>query len=227
MVLLDHWTAELVLDIAALKMEFREHIQFLPGSEKFLERLGALGKRRLLTTNAHPKALAVKDGKTGIGRYFDLLVSSHGVGAPKEHCDFWLRIAARHDIDPRDVIVDKARGAGAARDAGGAGLPGLRNDSTQQQREPGRGSAASTGWTAAVIRGVAAGRCERRSRRRRGRFRAAPRHPWVRTRRGLGWLGRTVAARVGAERRWSAARCRQSAASPAAGPPRRARIAAM
>ena len=135
----DHWTAELGLDIAALKMEFREHIQFLPGSEKFLDQLGALGKRRLLTTNAHPKALAVKDGKTGIGRYFDLLVSSHWVGAPKEHCDFWLRIAARHDIDPATTLFvdDSPAVLRAARDAGVRWLyQVLRPDSTQPPRAP-------------------------------------------------------------------------------------------
>ena len=90
----DHWTSELGIDIEALKVEVREHIRFLPGSEQFLERLGSLGKRRLLTTNAHPKALAVKDGQTGIGRYFDALVSSHVVGVAKESPEFWTRLAA-------------------------------------------------------------------------------------------------------------------------------------
>jgi putative hydrolase of the HAD superfamily len=136
---IDHWTAELELDIEALKVEFREHIHFLPGSEQFLDRLGALGKRRLLTTNAHPKSLAVKDGKTGIGRYFDLMVSSHEVGAAKEHPEFWSRLARGHDIDPATTLFvdDSPSVLRAARDAGVRWLyQVLQPDSTQPPRAP-------------------------------------------------------------------------------------------
>ena len=117
---IDHWTAELGLDIEALKVEMREHIRFLPGSEQFLDRLGSLGKRRLLTTNAHPKSLAVKDAQTGLGRHFDALVSSHLIGVAKESPDFWTRLAAAHAIEPATTMFvdDSPPVLRAARDAG-------------------------------------------------------------------------------------------------------------
>src|SRR5262245_15403790 len=116
----DHWTAELGLDIEALKSEFREHIRFLPGAERFLDWLGSLGKRRLLTTNAHPKALAVKDRQTGIGRHFDDLVSSHTLGAAKESAQFGTRLGSAHRVEPASTlcvddhpdVLKAARGVG-------------------------------------------------------------------------------------------------------------------
>ena len=116
----DHWTAELGLDIEALKKEMREHIRFLPGAEQFLDRLGSLGKRRLLTTNAHPKSLAVKDAQTGLRRHFDTLVSSHVIGVAKESPEFWTRVAAAHAIDPATTLFvdDSPPVLRAARDAG-------------------------------------------------------------------------------------------------------------
>lgn len=135
----DHWTAELGLDIEGLKKEFREHIRFLPGSERFLDRLGSLGKRRLLTTNAHPKALTVKDGQTGIGRHFDVLVSSHALGAAKETTEFWTRLVTAYGIEPASALcVDDHRDVlEAARSIGIRWLyQVLRPDSTQPPRAP-------------------------------------------------------------------------------------------
>jgi 5'-nucleotidase len=135
----DHWTEELGLDIEALKVEMREHIRFLPGAEQFLDRLGGLGKRRLLTTNAHPKSLAVKHGQTGIGRHFDVLVSSHLIGAPKESADFWARLASRHEIEPATTLFvdDSPSVLSAARDAGVRWIyQVLQPDSTQPPRTP-------------------------------------------------------------------------------------------
>ena len=135
----DHWTEQLGLDIEALKVEFREHIRFLPGAQRFLERLGSLGKRRLLTTNAHPKALAVKDGTTGVGRYFDVMISSHVVGVAKESPEFWVRLARHHDIEPAATLFidDSPSVLRAARDAGIRWLyQVLQPDSTQPPRIP-------------------------------------------------------------------------------------------
>ena len=135
----DHWTTELGIDIEALKLEMREHICFLPGAEGFLDRLGTLGKRRLLTTNAHPKSLAVKHGRTGIGSHFDEMVSSHVLGAAKESPEFWGRLCARHSIEPATTLFvdDSAAVLCAAREAGVRWLyQVLRPDSTQPPRAP-------------------------------------------------------------------------------------------
>ena len=135
----DHWSEELDFDIAALKTELREHIRYLPGAVEFLDALRALGKRLLLTTNAHPISLAVKDRHTGLGRHFDALVSSHEFGVPKESVEFWARLAEHHGVDPASTLFvdDSAAVLEAARAAGVyAVYQLLQPDSTQPPRAP-------------------------------------------------------------------------------------------
>jgi putative hydrolase of the HAD superfamily len=117
---IDHWSEELAFDVAALKLEMRGEIRYLPGAEGFLDRLRALGKRVLLTTNAHPISLAIKNGQTGLERHFDELVSSHEFGVPKESREFWARLARGHGVVPQSTLFvdDSAAVLRSARDAG-------------------------------------------------------------------------------------------------------------
>jgi 5'-nucleotidase len=117
---IDHWSEELGFDVAALKLELRDHVRYLPGAVEFLERLRTLGKRILLTTNAHPISLAIKNGKTGLERHFDELVSSHGFGVPKESPEFWARLERGHGVVPGSTVFvdDSAAVLAAARRAG-------------------------------------------------------------------------------------------------------------
>jgi putative hydrolase of the HAD superfamily len=117
---IDHWSDELDFDIAALKAEMREHIRYLPGAVAFLDAVRARGKRLLLTTNAHPISLAVKDRTTGLARHFDELVSSHEFGIPKEEPEFWQRLAQGHGVDPAVTLFvdDSVAVLRAARAAG-------------------------------------------------------------------------------------------------------------
>ena len=117
---IDHWSEELAFDVAALKLEMRGEIRYLPGAEEFLDRLRALGKRVLLTTNAHPISLAIKNGQTGLERHFDELVSSHEFGVPKESPEFWARLARGHGVVPQSTLFvdDSAAVLRSARDAG-------------------------------------------------------------------------------------------------------------
>jgi GMP/IMP 5'-nucleotidase len=101
---IDHWSEELGIDIAALKREMRDEIRYLPGAVEFLDGLRALGKRVLLTTNAHPISLAIKQGQTGLERHFDELVSSHEFGVPKESPEFWARLALGHGVRPGSTV---------------------------------------------------------------------------------------------------------------------------
>jgi putative hydrolase of the HAD superfamily len=136
---IDHWSEELDFDIAALKAELREHIRYLPGALEFLGAVRTLGKRLLLTTNAHPISLAVKDGHTGLARHFDGLVSSHEFGVPKESPEFWRRLAYGHGVDPASTLFvdDSAAVLEAARTAGVLAVYQLlRPDSTQPPRPP-------------------------------------------------------------------------------------------
>lgn len=135
----DHWSEELDFDIAALKSELREHIRYLPGAVEFLDAVRALGKRLLLTTNAHPISLAVKDRHTDLARYFDALVSSHDFGVPKESVEFWAQLAEHHGVDAASTLFvdDSAAVLAAARAAGvHAVYQLLQPDSTQPPRAP-------------------------------------------------------------------------------------------
>ncbi len=104
---LDHWSRELGIDVAALKREVEDHIDFLPDVPDFLVAVRELDKRAVLVTNAHRGSLAVKLARTGLERYLDAIHSSHDLGLPKEHGDFWARLRAIEPFDPaRTVLVD-------------------------------------------------------------------------------------------------------------------------
>jgi putative hydrolase of the HAD superfamily len=98
----------------------RENIRYLPGAIEFLQAVRALGKRLLLTTNAHPISLGVKDREAGLGRHFDELVSSHEFGVPKEQPEFWTLLGRYHEVKPADTLFvdDSVAVLEAARTAG-------------------------------------------------------------------------------------------------------------
>jgi putative hydrolase of the HAD superfamily len=145
---IDHWSEELDFDIAELKAAMGEHIRYLPGAVEFLDAMRAIGKRLLLTTNAHPISLAVKEHRTGLSRHFDELVSSHEFGVAKESAGFWTRLAATHAVDPASTLFvdDSAAVIEAARTAGVREVyQVLQPDSTLPPRAPLAGVAAIGG----------------------------------------------------------------------------------
>lgn len=102
----DFWSRELKVDIVALKLEVQHLIAVHPHVETFLERLRG-SRRVILVTNAHPKSLQLKLERTGIGRFFDKLVSSHDYQRPKEDPLFWERLQADLEFDPaRTLLVE-------------------------------------------------------------------------------------------------------------------------
>jgi 5'-nucleotidase len=104
---LDHWSRELGLDVAALKREAEDHIDFLPDVPDFLLAVRELRKRVVLVTNAHRGSLSIKLERTGLARYLDAIHSSHDLGVPKEHGEFWGRLHAIEPFDaPRTMLVD-------------------------------------------------------------------------------------------------------------------------
>lgn len=104
---LDHWSRELGLDVAALKREAEDHIDFLPDVPDFLLAVRELRKRVVLVTNAHRGSLSIKLERTGLARYLDAIHSSHDLGVPKEHAEFWGRLSAIEPFDaPRTMLVD-------------------------------------------------------------------------------------------------------------------------
>jgi HAD superfamily hydrolase (TIGR01509 family) len=104
---MDHWSDYLQLDVAKLKRTALHRIGYLPGAEDFLGRLAQTGKRRVLVTNAHPAALALKNDKVGLMAHFDACYTSHAFAAPKESRDFWPRLRLAEPFDPaRTLFVD-------------------------------------------------------------------------------------------------------------------------
>jgi putative hydrolase of the HAD superfamily len=136
---IDHWSERLALDVMELKREHRARIRCLPGALEFVAAVRGLGKRVLLTTNAHPATLAVKDEQVGLGPHFDALISAHDIGAPKESGEFWPRLCAQVALDPGTTLFvdDSAPVLEAARRARVRWIyQVLQPDSTLPPREP-------------------------------------------------------------------------------------------
>ena len=104
---LDHWSRKLQLDIALLKEEIDHLIAVHPYVVDFLEAVKAAGKRTILVTNAHQKALALKMKKTRLDHHFDEIITSHQIGHAKESQQFWSGLQASLPFDPvRTLFVD-------------------------------------------------------------------------------------------------------------------------
>ena len=134
---LDYWSRELGLDIARLKEEVEDHIDFLPDVPDFLRAVRAAGKRLVLVTNAHRSSLAVKLRRTRLAEYLDAIHSSHDLGLPKEHADFWGRLRDLEPFEPaRTMLVDDSLPVLRAAHAYGLGrvVAIRRPDSTRPAR---------------------------------------------------------------------------------------------
>jgi putative hydrolase of the HAD superfamily len=104
---IDFWSRELDLDIPALKEGIRHLIEVHPDTEEFLQFLQGLNKKIALVTNAHYKTLNLKMNHVGLLDYFDEVVSSFDLGAPKEDRQFWEILEERLGFEPgHTVLVD-------------------------------------------------------------------------------------------------------------------------
>lgn len=135
---IDYWSRTLELDVAALKREARERLEWLPRAEAFVQRVRARVKRLVLVTNAHPETLAVKDEQLDFRGHFDAVYSSHPFGAPKESAKFWSALQAEERFDGgRTLFVDDSLPVlRAARSHGVRWLYAIaRPDSSQPRRD--------------------------------------------------------------------------------------------
>ncbi len=132
---LDFWSRSLALDIVALKEEIKHLIAERPHALRFLQLLGAAGKRRILITNAHPDSLALKLSLTGIREELDDILSSHDFGAPKEAEHFWNQLRATTGFDPaRSLFIDDSlRVLAAAERYGVAHLCAIRQPDSRAE----------------------------------------------------------------------------------------------
>ena len=119
---LDHWCDRLGIDVMQLHHDVNYRIGYLPGALEFLRSVHKQDVRVLLVTNAHPDTLALKDSMTGLGDYFDGMVSSHQYGHAKESQEFWRALqddlGFERDttllIDDNQTVLRSAREYGIA-----------------------------------------------------------------------------------------------------------------
>lgn len=137
---LDYWTRELGMDIALLKEEVDHLIAVHPHVVEFLQALRRAGQRRVLVTNAHGKALALKMQRTQLAGYLDAIICAHDLGLPKEDVRFWGRLRAVEAFDPdTSVLIDDSPAVlRSARRYGFRNLLGVRKpDSRQGEKDMG------------------------------------------------------------------------------------------
>lgn len=102
---LDYWSDVLALDIAGLKAEISGLIAVLPHVTEFLEKAHCSPKKVYLVTNAHRGSLGLKMEKTCLHRFFDEIISSHDLGFPKEHADFWRLLQQRIPFEKQNSLL--------------------------------------------------------------------------------------------------------------------------
>ena len=102
---LDYWSEVLQLDIAGLKAEISGLIAVLPHVTEFLEKLQHSSQKVLLVTNAHRDSLGLKMEKTCLQPFFDGIISSHDLGLPKEHADFWGLLQQQQPFDTKKTLL--------------------------------------------------------------------------------------------------------------------------
>ena len=104
---LDHWSQQLDIDIPALKLELQHLISVRPYAIEFLTQLHASDRDVVMVTNAHRKTLDIKMDRVDITHWFDRVVVSHDLQAPKEEQTFWHKLQDLHPFEPeRTLLID-------------------------------------------------------------------------------------------------------------------------
>ena len=101
---IDYWSKTLNMDIPRLKRELKHMIRMRPYALDFLRWLQSADLEVLLVTNAHRETLNIKMGEVDITQWFDRIVLSHDLDAPKESPDFWTRLQDLHPFDPESTL---------------------------------------------------------------------------------------------------------------------------
>jgi len=133
----DYWSSQLGMDIPKLKKEVNHLIAVHPHVVDFLEAVKYSGRRMLLVTNAHVKALEIKMEQTQLAGHFDHIVVSHDLGVPKETHDFWEKLKQIESYDERSTLLvdDSLPVLRAARNYGIKHLLAVRKPDTQRDEK--------------------------------------------------------------------------------------------
>ena len=116
----DYWSEVTGVNVAALHEEYRDRIGILDGTVAFLDAVRASGRRMWVATNAHPDSWKPKLAHTRLAHYFENIVSSYDLKAPKEDSRFWQTLRELHPFDPQRTlfcddslpVLDSARAYG-------------------------------------------------------------------------------------------------------------------
>ncbi|NND00481.1 MAG: GMP/IMP nucleotidase [Gammaproteobacteria bacterium] len=100
----DFWSQKLNLDIMLHKAEVAHKISYRPQAECFLELCQSQVDDLRLITNGHREVLKLKIELTELDRYFDEMVCSHELGAPKEQQEFWHELQKLKAFDPDTTL---------------------------------------------------------------------------------------------------------------------------
>jgi len=104
---LDFWSAELDVDVVALKREVSSRIAYRPNVKTFLNEIHAKGLDLAIVTNAHQNSVELKLELTDLGIYFDEIICSHDYNIPKESPHFWAALKNKRHFDVnRTVFFD-------------------------------------------------------------------------------------------------------------------------
>jgi putative hydrolase of the HAD superfamily len=140
---LDFWSTELGIDVFKLKADIEHLIQIRPSAQEFLEALVSRGKMPVMVTNAHEDLVNMKLEKTGIGKYFREVISSHRLGYPKEESGFWLSLNQDMEFVPaRTMLIDD--NLTVLRTARAYGISNLFSIACPDSRAPARDTAEFT-----------------------------------------------------------------------------------
>ncbi|MBE9538189.1 MAG: GMP/IMP nucleotidase [Proteobacteria bacterium] len=132
---IDHWSEQLNLDIPALKRELQHMITLRPHALEFLRQLHDSDRDVVMVTNAHRKTLDIKMDNVDITQWFDRIVVSHELNAPKEEQAFWHKLQQLHPFDPaRTLLIDDTESVlHSAREYGVAHLLTMLQPDSQRQ----------------------------------------------------------------------------------------------
>ncbi len=100
----DFWSKRFDLDILSLKRDRIDRIGVHLDAIPFLEYLKRLKKRIILATNAHPKVTEIKMSSTPLSAYFETMICSADMGAPKEQDLFWRNAQERLGFDKQKTL---------------------------------------------------------------------------------------------------------------------------
>ena len=104
---------------------------------EFLTRLHRSERDVVMVTNAHRHTLDIKMENIDIRQWFDRMVVSHDLQAPKEDQRFWHRLQSLHPFDPaRTLLIDDTEQVLASAQHYGVAhlLTLLQPDSRRQKR---------------------------------------------------------------------------------------------